>query len=600
MNVPSKRYGEFLTRYLQPQTRRAVLMALLLLSTIGLQLANPQLLRTFLDAALAGAPNDRLTAAGLIFLAIIVVQQVSTIFTTYLSESVGWTATNFLRADLAHHCLRLDLNFHKQHTPGEMIERIDGDVNALGNFFSQLVIRVFGNALLLLGVLVLMYLEDWRLGAGFSLFAVVALGALNQMRSVAVPHFKAAREASAQVIGFIEERLSGTEDIRANGFVSHVLQRFYRLERERLRKHQKSGFMGSLMYSTNQAVFTLGYAIAFALGAYLYGAAAITLGTVYLVVHYMEMLQRPLSQIIQQMEDLQRASASISRIDDLLHLESAVQDGPGATLLEGPLGVDFDCVSFSYETKDEGSITNDGRDAPFVVHPSSFVLQDVSFTLAPGRILGLLGRTGSGKSTLTKLIFRFYDATEGVVRIGGTDVRRPTLHQLRSRIGLVMQDVQLFHGTVRQNLTLLQSGISDERIMQAIVQLGLSEWYGRLPVGLDTPLNAGAAGLSAGEAQLLAFTRVFLRDPGLVIMDEASSRLDPATERMVEGAIDRLLHHRTAIIIAHRLSTVQRADQILILEDGRIAEQGARADLTEDPSSRFNRLKRTGMELALA
>ncbi len=160
MNVPAKRYGEFLTRFLQPQTRRAVLMALLLLSTIGLQLANPQLLRTFLDAALAGAPNDRLTAAGLIFLAIIVVQQVSTIFTTYLSESVGWTATNFLRADLAHHCLRLDLNFHKQHTPGEMIERIDGDVNALGNFFSQLMIRVFGNALLLLGVLVLMYLED--------------------------------------------------------------------------------------------------------------------------------------------------------------------------------------------------------------------------------------------------------------------------------------------------------------------------------------------------------------------------------------------------------------------------------------------------------
>ena len=194
-------------------------------------------------------------------------------------------------------------------------------------------------------------------------------------------------------------------------------------------------------------------------------------------------------------------------------------------------------------------------------------------------MLGLLGRTGSGKTTLTRLLFRFYDPTAGAVRANGVDLRHARLPDLRRRIGIVTQEVQLFRATVRDNLTFFDRTVPDEAILSVIHELGLTRWYESLEKGLDTVLAAGGGGLSAGEAQLLAFTRIFLKNPGLVILDEASSRLDPATEQLIERAVDRLLQNRTAIIIAHRLNTVQRADEILILEGGRVLEHGERAAL---------------------
>jgi ATP-binding cassette subfamily B protein len=223
------------------------------------------------------------------------------------------------------------------------------------------------------------------------------------------------------------------------------------------------------------------------------------------------------------------------------------------------------------------------------------VLHDISFQITAGRTLGILGRTGSGKTTLTRLLFRLYDVTAGAIRLGSADIRDLRFDSLRQRVGMVTQDVQLFHATVRENLTFFDPSIPDERILAVLEDLELLPWYQSLANGLDTVL-AGSGGLSAGEAQVLAFTRVFLRNPGLVILDEASSRLDPATERLIERAVDRLLAERTGIIIAHRLATVMRADDILILEGGRIREYGEREALRNNPGSRFAELLRTGME----
>ncbi|MEZ4737718.1 MAG: ATP-binding cassette domain-containing protein, partial [Caldilineaceae bacterium] len=221
-----------------------------------------------------------------------------------------------------------------------------------------------------------------------------------------------------------------------------------------------------------------------------------------------------------------------------------------------------------------------------------------------GKVLGLLGRTGSGKTTITRLLYRLYDPTSGLIRLGNNgaapDIRDVPLAALRGRIGMVTQEIQLFQATVRDNLTFFDATIPDEQILAVIDTLGLGDWLARLPNGLDTELQSEGSSLSAGEAQLLAFTRVFLQAPDLVILDEASSRLDPATERLIERAIDKLLHNRTAIIIAHRLATVQRADQLLILEDGQIQEQGDRQQLASDPSSRFYALLQTGLAEVLA
>jgi ABC-type multidrug transport system fused ATPase/permease subunit len=208
----------------------------------------------------------------------------------------------------------------------------------------------------------------------------------------------------------------------------------------------------------------------------------------------------------------------------------------------------------------------------------------------------LLGRTGSGKTTIARLLLRLYDPTAGAVLLGGVDLRAAHIADLRRHIGMVTQDVQLFHASVRDNLTLFDRAIDDARIMQALDELGLADWCRALPRGLDTMLGAGGSGISAGEAQLLAFTRIFLKDPGLVILDEASSRLDPASERLIERAVERLLAGRTGIIIAHRLGSIARVDTVLILEEGRIREFGPLPVLAADARSRLAHLLRAGLE----
>ncbi len=578
ISVPYRQHREFLVTYLRPQLPRVALLTVLLFTGIGLQLLTPQIVSRFIDAARAGATAESLARLAFVFLAVAVAGQIISVLSVYTSENVGWTATNTLREALALHCLRLDLPFHNAKTPGEMIERVDGDVTQLSAFFSQFVIRVVGNAVLLVGILVLLYRADWRVGLAYAGFTVGALLILRRLIASAVPYWKDARQTSAVLLGFLEERLSGTEDIRSSGAVPYVMRRLHEVLRTQLEKSRRAWLRGSMLWATTAGLLALANALAFGMGAYLLRAGVITLGTVYLFFHYTEMLRRPLEQITRQMQELQRAGASIGRVGDLLALQPAATDGP-RSLPAGALDAQVDHLSFGY---DEGDL----------------VLEDISLHVAPGRVLGLLGRTGSGKTTIGRLIVRFYDPTAGGIRLGGTDIRDVPLAELRNRVGLVTQDVQLFHASVRDNLTFFDRGIADAQIMAVLSELGLADWVEALPRGLDTPI--GPRVLSAGEAQLLAFARVFFKDPGLVILDEASSRLDPATEQLLERSVSALRRGRTAIIIAHRLATVQRADEIMILDAGRVVEAGPRAALAADSTSRFASLLRTGLEEVLA
>ena len=581
MSIPLKQYWALLSNYLRPHWRRASLLAVLLLAHIALRLVNPQMMRFFIDAAVQGEGLRKLLSLALTFLLVAVVDQGLAIANTRLGEDVAWMATNALRHDLTLHCLQLDPSFHKAHTPGELIERIDGDVSVLSNFFSRLMIDVAGNGILVVGILALLFCEDWRVGLGLTAFAVLSLLVMIRVRAIAIPYWVQMRQQSAGFYGFLGERLAGTEEVRANGAQGYVMRRFYEIMRQWLPVQIKAGVAHNATWMVGFGMYALGNAIAFLLGAQLWKRGAMTIGTVYLIVRYTDLLFYPLAQIRAQIADLQQAEASIARVRALSGASSRLRDGAGDILPHGALSVDLREVSFGY---DEGET----------------VLQDISLRLRPGRVLGLLGRTGSGKTTLARLLLRLYDPASGEIRLGGVATTATRLHDLRDRVGMVTQDVQLFQATVRDNVRLFNPNISDERIVSVLRDLGLSGWLERLPAGLDTDLLAGGSGLSAGQAQLLAFARVFLADPGLVILDEASSRLDPATDRLVERAVDRLLQGRTAIIIAHRLSTVHRADKIAILEDGRILEQGERTALAGDPRSTFYRLLQVGLEEVLA
>jgi ATP-binding cassette subfamily B protein len=609
MKISLGEYFALLRRYLSPQRGLVTGLAILLFVSMGLQLAGPQVIRAFIDLATGGGAAGELSRLAVIFVGVALLTQAASVGATYLSERVAWTATNALRMDLALHTLQLDMPFHKANPPGALIERIDGDVSALATFFSQFVLRVIGSVLLLAGALALLYREDWRVGAALTAFALVAVVILGAVRNFAVPFMAAERAAAASLYGLVEERLAGLDDVRANGGGPHSLRRMHQAQRKVYQREIRAAAAGTTGWMATMLLFAVGYSLALGLGSALFSRGLITLGTVYLCFQYTQMLRQPLEQLADQIRELQKAAAGIVRIRQLTAAHSAIVDrgnefvdGVNDILPEGPLAVALEDVSFTYE--DEAPATGaDGKgeaaEAPsLIASQPSAVLQEISLGLRPGEVLGLLGRTGSGKTTLARLLLRLYDPQAGAVRLGGVDLREIPLAELRRRVGVVTQEVQLFRSTLRDNLTLFDPAVPDERIWAALEELGMGGWARGLPDGLDTAI-AGSDGLSAGEAQLLAFARVFLLNPGLVILDEASSRLDPATERRLEQAVDRLLEGRTAVIIAHRLATVQRADRIAILDGGRLREEGPREALAANPRSRFSELLRVGLEEVL-
>ncbi len=593
MKIGLKQFGNLLIDYLKPQKGRVAKFAIALLASIGLQLLNPQILRNFIDTSVAGGSVRNLFIAAFLFIGVALATQLMSITATYYGENVAWTATNALRADLVEHCLKLDLSFHKASTPGELVERVDGDIQNLSKFFSKFSVYILGSLLLILGVIVVMFAEDWRAGITISFFAFTALFTLIRLRSIAVPHWGSYRQVNGEFFGFLGEQLTGIEDIRANGAKNYVMHRFYKILQRWLPTYHKARFADTILWGTTNAIFTLGNIIALAVALYLWNQKAITIGTAYIFFYYTTLLSEPIEQIRTQLEDLQQAEASIYRIQDLFQVQSQLNVGGKELLPNGALSVTFENVSFSYSDV-QGQASTSLRINKQDTKPE-LILQDISFHLPPSHVLGLLGRTGSGKTTLVRLLLRLYDSQSGTIRLGNVDINQTPLTDLPKHVGLVTQNVQLFQTTVRNNLTFFNQNISDERIYETLEMLGLSAWLHSLPKDLDTELGPDSSGLSAGQAQLLAFARVFLKDPGLVILDEASSRLDPTTEKFIEKAIDQLLIGRTGIIIAHRLATVQRANQILILDKGRVSEYGLREELLENSHSRFAQLLKTGL-----
>ncbi len=569
----------FLRLYFLRQWKLLFALALFLVLTVSFQLGAPLLLRSFLDAVTQQAVMSTIFFYAALYIVAAFALRGVRVGESYLAELVAWKATNALRIDLVRHCLTLDLSFHLNHTPGELIERIDGDVGILNNFFSRFVLVLITNALIALGVIAILTTIEWRMGLLYVGYAGLYIAVIFWLNTATVANFVRAREAEAALFAFLEERLSGTEDIRTNGATGYVLRQLTVLMRQRLFTRQHAEVVQGLISIVRMIIYIAGLVTGLAFAAILYRQRQITIGTAYMIFSYVYVVWGPLRDLVYQFSDFQRALASLHRIADLLAATSTITDGPQTTLPTGPLAVRFERVSFSYDG---------AKDASEEKVPA---LRDVSFHLAPGRTLGILGQTGSGKSTLTHLLFRFYDPQQGQIFLNGVDSREVTVQALCSRVGLVTQDVHLFYASLRDNITFLDRTVADATILEAIQGLGLAEWFARLPDGLETQLQADS--LSAGQAQLIALTRAFLQKPDLLILDEASSRLDPRTEALMQSALAQLLQGRTAIIIAHRLQTVSLVDDILVLEDGQISEYGTRQQLAASSASRYAHLLET-------
>ena len=548
-----------------------MLSAALLLST-GVAVVTPQVLRRFIDSARAGATLSHLLTLGAAYLLAAVVAELIWIGSEYLGATLSWEATNELRGDLAAHCLALDMSFYEKHPPGSLIERIDGDVGKLASFLSDMFVLLAFNILLLFGIGVALFVQDWRIGLCYVPFVVLSALLLRRLVGVALPANVAQRKAVAGLLGYLEERFSALPDMSANGAAPYVGQGFWLRAAGLLTASRRAAQLSVRWPAAVQALASAGLILALCAGAGLYLTGRTTLGGAYVLLAYAGMLQMPLMSVVFQVRALEEAVGAMRRIASLFTEHGTVPDGPGE-LERTPGGVEvvLDGVGHHYRS-------------------DQAVLRDVSLRIRPGRRLAVVGRTGAGKSTLAKLLFRFTDPAEGRILFDGRDLREFTVDSVRARVALVTQEVHVFHASVRDNVTLFDPVVPDETVERAVRDAGLGEWLADLPDGLDTLLGAGATGLSAGEAQLLAFSRALISDPGFVILDEASSRLDPASRRRFDDALRNLLAGRTAVIIAHQRDALRSADDVVVLDEGRVVEQGPVAVLAGDPGSALSRL----------
>ena len=560
--------GRALVALLRPDARRWTGLGVLVGLGAALSLVGPLLLRAVVDRAAHGTDAGTVVRFAVAFLAIAVATQLIAVVVAWFATVTAWRTTNQIRLRLARHVLGLDHEFHRAHTPGELIQRVDGDVTSVSDFLGRVVPRALGGALLVLGMVIVLSVLDVRLALGTLVYIAVAAAVVVRSRHRAVAESSAEMGSYARLYGGIEERLTAGEDLRANGASAHAMWRFVEDSAGALHRGVRREHAFLRMWWAVQGSVASGSEVALAAGASLVATDVISVGTAFLLLQYVVLVGRPLEEMVQQLEVVQKANGAMVRVIDLLEQEPTVRDEGRTKPPPGALAIDLDGVDFAY-----------GDDHP--------VLHDVHLHVAAGRSVGVVGRTGSGKTTVSRLLLRLVEASAGRVALGGVPIEQVPLAELRRRVALVPQEVELFSGTIRDNVTLFDPGPTDAAVVTALERAGL----GALArAGIHRQLGPAGAGLSAGEAQLLALARVWLRGPDLVVLDEATARVDPITEARLDAAVDVLMAGRTTVVIAHRLSTLRRVDEIVVFDHGRVVEHGDREVLAADPTSRFHRL----------
>jgi ATP-binding cassette, subfamily B, bacterial len=572
MSTPNARWRA-LAALLRPDAWRWVGLGALVATGSGLILTGPLIVRSIVDRATAGTTTSALSRLAVLFLLVAVATQLINMAVAWMATVTAWHTTNGIRIRLARHVLGLSHGFHRRHTPGELIQRVDGDVTSVSDFMGRVIPRATGALLTMVGMIGVLVVVEWRLALGAVVYVSVAVAVIIRGRHRAVGEASDEMGSYARLYGGIEERLTAAEDLRSNGAGAHAMWRFVEDSADALGSAVRREKAFLRMWWVVDGSVAAGSVVSLITSGLLVSRGVITVGDAFLLFQYVLLLSRPLEDLVDQLETVQKANGAMVRVIDLLAVEPEIRDDGAISPPAGPLTVEFRDVSFDYG--DEQA-----------------VLQSIELSFAAGRSVGIVGRTGSGKTTLSRLVLRLVDATSGTVALGGVPIEQIPLTELRHRVALVPQEVELLSGTVRDNVTLFDGGPSDADVELALRNAGLGALADG---GIHRRLGAGGAGLSAGEAQLLALARVWLRNPDIVVLDEATARIDPDTEARLEDAVARLTLGRTTLIIAHRLSTLRHVDEIVVLEHGRLVEHGHRADLADDIDSRYRHL----LELAL-
>ncbi len=557
---------------LKPRRREVAVYGCFLAAATALPLAAAIVLSRFVDAAVRRAPVRELAIKAGTYAGIGLVASFITVLVVWRATALAWHITDGLRHQLADQVLSSDLSFHREHTRGDLVSRADDDVSAMATFLSQFVARGIGVVLLAVSATVTLAVIRPLLAGPYLVCMIFVLTLLYRQRDSALNEALEERAAKGDVSGLVEERIAGADDIQTLGAGAHSVARLAERSERVIQAVGRRAAIQMRVVGTVKVALVLSEVVMMIWGALLVTRGSLTIGSVVLGVRFVTAVRDPIQQVVWRIQEVQGATGSATRVLALMAERRTYPDRE-KQLPDGGLDLRFENVSLTYDDGD------------------SAVLQHIDVEVRSGRSLGLVGRSGSGKTSIGRLALRLLEPTEGRVLLGGVDLRTVTESDFRIRVTSIPQDVQLFPGTVAQNVSMF-TDVSNETIIRALTDVGLGSWLSEQDEGLDAQLLArrGGSGLSAGEAQLLALARGLVRNPSVVVLDEATSRIDPITQERVTAATQRLLKGRTSIVIAHRLETLSVCDDIAVLEHGRVVEFGSRLDLENNNTSRFARL----------
>lgn len=563
--------GQLLKRLaplLRPFRLRIAAAGLVLLASSGLGLLPPLLVRRAIDVNIGGGDFTGLAATVGLYVALQAVLFVVNYLMAVVLEGLGVRLVSALKERLFGHVLDMDIAFFDLYPVGKLISRVESDTEAIRRLFTTTMFTLLGAMVSLVGMVAVMFTVSPRLFMAVSILIppIILLTALFQRK--VRPMFAVVRRQYAGIVGYLTEMIQGMRVVQAFSREPEVCQGMAGLNRSYLKTLIPAEILDMGFFSLVGLFEILGLAIILFVGGGMVAGGLLTIGSLVLFLGYLRQFFMPVYAFSEQVGIMQRAFAAAERVFNVLDMNpnvTSVHGGQCSASFKDR--IEFKNVFFSYGTR-SGQQEGD------------WVLRDVSFGVGRGEKVALVGATGGGKTSVINLLLRFYDPQQGSIAMDGTDIREIPLESLRRRFALVLQDVYLFPGTVRENLT-LGAEIPEAKIQEAAELLGLGRLLRRLPQGLDAELAERGGNLSQGERQLMSFARALAYDPEILILDEATSSVDPHSERMIQAGIKKLLAGRTAIIIAHRLSTIMDADRILVVHKGRIAEQGTHRELME-------------------
>ncbi|MGN6257956.1 MAG: ABC transporter ATP-binding protein [Solirubrobacterales bacterium] len=567
-------------RLLRPYRTRLILMFTALLLETGAALAPPYLLGKAIDSGIrAGdvAALDWIVAA---FVLSTVLYAVATYWETYLVGWVGTRALQDLRERIFSHLQSMSIGFFTRRSPGVLISRMTNDVEAMNQLVTSGLVTIFNSTLTLLGVVVILLFLDLELALiTFVTFPLLAVASVI-FRIVSAGAYRATRERIAAVTAYLQETLSGVRIVRSFGQEPRHMAAMTELNERNRDVNMKTVYLNASYFPAVELLAAVGTAVILLYGGSQAIDGAIEVGVVVAFVGYLTRFFEPIQELSQLYTTYQQGMAALDKIFDLLDTPPDMVDAPDAIdpgTLRGEIELEGVWFSYAEGAEPEDAAVADGDGAG--PGKGIWALRDVDLHVPPGQTLALVGATGAGKSTFAKLVARFYDPQKGTVRVDGHDLRGVQQRALRRQLGIVPQEGFLFSGSVRENVAFGRPEASAEEIEAAIAAVGATDFVNALPQGLDTEVGERGIQLSAGQRQLVAFARALLAEPRILILDEATSNVDVRTEKTIERGLERLLHGRTAIVIAHRLSTIRRAGKIVVLEHGKIAEQGTHDEL---------------------